>query len=113
MWKQVDTADIPKLEEIMNSVDPGSQKWLRAQARLEKLRHEHDVAEARVQHQASYRLGSRTLRWTIVAALAAIVAALAALVVLLPSSCRGTTPAPGASETSSASATPVISSSVP
>jgi len=40
IWKEVDSADIPKLEEIMNSVEPGSPKWLRAKARVEKLRHE-------------------------------------------------------------------------
>jgi diadenosine tetraphosphatase ApaH/serine/threonine PP2A family protein phosphatase len=64
IWKEVDSADIPTLEGIMTSVDPGSQKWLRAQARLEKLRQERDAAETRRQHQASYQLGSRTLRWT-------------------------------------------------
>ena len=37
------------------------------------------LAEARGQHSSSYRLGRRTLRWTVVAAIAALIAALAAL----------------------------------
>jgi hypothetical protein len=83
IWKEIDSADIIKLEEIMNLVEPGSQKWLRAQGRLQKLRQEQEAAEARLQHEASYRLGSRTLRWTIAAAIAAIVAAIIAAIALL------------------------------
>jgi hypothetical protein len=37
------------------------------------------LAEARQQHQSNFGLGRRTLRWTIVAAIAAIIAAVAAL----------------------------------
>ena len=66
----------------MNSVEPGSPKWLRAKARVEKLRHERGAVDDDVRHQASHKLGSRTLRWTIVAAVAAIIGALAALFAL-------------------------------
>ncbi len=83
LWKEIDSADITKLEEVMNSVDPGSQKWLRAQARLQKLRQEQKLAEAHSQHQAAYRLGSCTLAWTIAAAIAAIIAAAAAVIALV------------------------------
>ena len=37
------------------------------------------LAEARGQHTLSFHLGKRTLRWTTVAAIAAVIAALAAL----------------------------------
>jgi hypothetical protein len=82
LWRDVNTADIPKLEQIMDSVDPGSQKWLRAKVRLEKLRQEQLAADTQAQHSASHTLGSCTLRWTIVAAIAAIIGAVAAIIAI-------------------------------
>jgi len=54
-----------------------AQQILTAQQRT---REEQAAEEARSQHRMSFALGSRTLRWTIVAAAAAIVGAIAALI---------------------------------
>lgn len=47
--------------------------------------HEHRLssAEIRDQHEANYGLGTRTLRWTVIAAVAALIAAVAAIGSLL------------------------------
>ena len=72
-------------EELIAAVQrfPEREHGIAAQQVLvarQRAREERAATESRAQHQASFALGSKTLRWTVIAAVAAVIAAIAAIV---------------------------------